>query len=315
MAANYGTNPQNPANVTGAQPFNPMTDQKDPSIYTHTTQPKSIRDYLAIARSRTGAPTFTNQPGSTGYQVPDQEMAIPEQPQSEYEKLPFNQRLGIDPHVRAQERVKEFLPDLWAQVFPGRAQGARLNDQEMQQWQGAVQALTGNLFKRFEKQYEWDMKNKSTGVDQRNKDQRYWQSKFVDAQISGNPITNPDGSPVSEADFIQQRMAVSDEMRFKQDMQSQEKGDSAEGAAGAGGAFDFSPEEVMHALQVDPGLGKAVDNQIRVFIQDGAGKELTPSEYQIVLSDPAYNDLVEQSTQEAIRYYADKIRKILMQQQ
>jgi len=219
MAANYSTNAQNPVNQSGGQPqgqVDPMAAQQ------RVGQPKTIRDYLAAARSQGTVPAFTNMPQGRGFMTNEPApQAISEGPQNEYERLPFSQRLKIDPYIRVKERLKTLLPELWEMTFPGMDSGAILDESQWAQWQGAVEAVSGNLLKRFDKQYEWAMKNESRNREQRDKDKKYWHSKFIDAELANRPPLNKEtGQPLTAQEFIQERMSIQDEMAFTEETEA-----------------------------------------------------------------------------------------------
>lgn len=279
MAANYGTNPSNPVNQAGGQaptgqdaiPQAPM--QRDPS---------SIRDYLSMARSQGATPSFTNRPGGEGHYMPEPEpQAIPEGPQSEYEKLPFAQRMKINPYMRAQERVKTMMPEMWQSMFPGMEPGSALQDYEMKQWQGAIENLTGNLLKHFDKQYEWSLKNESTNKGNRDKDRRFWQAKYVDAKLQGRPVVNEKtGMPMTESEFVNERISASDEMRFREETEGQESAD-----AGAEGLAGMDSMEVGEILRKNPSLMAEVKRQVMELIGKQQGRRISEIEFDLMSGD------------------------------
>jgi hypothetical protein len=289
MAANYGTNPTNPVNQAGGQ-MPAGQGQPDQPIPTYKGEPKSIRDYLSMARSPGAAPSFTNKPGGEGlYMEEPAPQAIPEAPQSEYEKMPFAQRMKINPYMRAQERVKTMMPELFQSMFPGMQQGAFLEDYQMEQWQGAVGKLTGNLLKHYDKQYEWSLKNENVNKTGREKDRRFWQSKYVDAKLRGQPAINEEtGMPLTETEFVNERISSSDEMRFKEEMEGQENA-----AGGEAGLSSMSPQDVGAILSKNPDLMKEIKYQVLSAISDAAGRSVTEEEFDSMKGDPGVQQIIQ----------------------
>jgi hypothetical protein len=263
-------------------------------------EPKSIRDYLSIARSQGQVPTFTNRPGGQGYQVEDQQ-AIAEGPQSQYEKTPFAQRMKMSPYVRAQERVKTLLPGLWDQMFQGMEQGAILDDYQMKAWNGAVGQLTSNLLKQFDKQYEWTLKNEVTQRGKREKDRQYWQKDYITQKSRGSvPVHEDTGQPYTESEYVEERISVADEMRFK--------AETAEGERGQGTAADLSPQEVGQILQNNPELGRSIKHQVMMAMTEHAGRQVTEGEFSAMVQDPAWKQIINDATSAAIEDNYENIR-------
>ena len=308
MAANYSTNPTNPVNQNGGQ----MPGQ-DPDAFAGQPmsqapqQPRTIRDYVNLAR-QTGQPmSFTNKAGGQGFYVNDRPQAIPEAPASEYEKLPFGKRISMDPYDRTRARLETMLPQIWESVFPGMdSNGVILNEAQMKQWQSAVQAVTARLLKHHDKQYEWYLKDqmKSKKDDSRSEDQRFWQSKYVDAMLRGSlPIDEETGMPVTEAEFISERMSVADEMRFKAEMEGQE---------GQGGTLDsFEPEDISRVLGSNPGLARAVKESTMEAISQQIGRPITDQELYAMQQDPQMREMLNQASYSALQQYQEDILQML----
>jgi hypothetical protein len=300
MPANYSSNPKNPANESGGQ----MMGGTNPSQLPRRN-PKSIKAYLDMARSGGQTPTFTNRPGGPGFNMGQepQPQAIPEGPQNDYEKIPFSKRMRMDPYMRAQNRVRTMLPELWAHVFPGMQQGAILDEAQMQMWTGVVEKLTGNLLKQYSKQYEWAMKNDIDADANIAKDRKYWQSKFQDAVLRGNPPINPEtGEPVNEAEWVQDRLDVASEMKFKQEM-SREVNEMA----GRETIDDFTPQEVQQVLSKNPAVANAIRLQIRYSLGQIAGRELSDGEFEAIANDPQWRSALNEATRDALEQYQDRI--------
>jgi hypothetical protein len=310
MAANYSTNPSNPMNQNGGQPQG--NEQANPYNQIGTpvmTQPKSIRDYLELVRSQQAAgqnvaPSFTNRFGGEGFFVGDEpQQAIPEGPQSEYESHPFSERVKMDPWDRATNRVQQMLPDIWQQVFPNRPQGSTLSDAEMKQWNEAVQTITGSLIQRYDKQYEWFLKNQKTLQQDRDKDRKFWQAKFVDAQLRGQPARKPDGSPMSEAEFVNERMSAADELKYQdfaeKEMETERKAKS-----------ELTPETVAAAMKKNKELARAIRLKIKSLVEDGVGRKLTDDEYRELMKNPDAQDLMNEASEGASNYYSDQIQQV-----
>jgi hypothetical protein len=242
-----------------------------------------------LSRARSGTASFTNRPGGEGFQMEEPApQAIPEEPQSEYEKMPFAQRMKINPYMRAQERVKTMMPELFQSMFPGMQQGAFLEDYQMEQWQGAVGKLTGNLLKHFDKQYEWSLKNENVNKAGREKDRRFWQAKHVDAKLRGQPPINEEtGMPLTEAEFVNERMSSSDEMRFKEEMEGQENAAGAE--AGLSG---MSSDDVGSILLKNPDLMKDIKYQVLSALSESMGRSVTEEEFEMIRDDPGVHRII-----------------------
>jgi len=307
MAANYSTNPTNPTNQNGGVLPADMQGQQGMVPPPGGMQnPKSIRDYVAAARSAKAVPTFTNVPETPGFFIDDRQQsgAIPEGPQSEYESIPFAERIKMDPWKRAQSRVQTMLPELWEATFPGYQQGATLSNDQMAQWNKVVQNLTANLIKHYDKQFEWSMKNEMKNAETREKDKKFWQSKFVDAQLRGQPVRKPDGSPMTEAEFVNERLSAADEMRFKEDVTKQERISSQ-------ATENLTPGTVTKAMKKNPNLARAIRLQIRTFVEDGVGRKLNDDEYRQLMKNPDAQDLINEASKDAVDYYSDKIMEEL----
>lgn len=304
MAANYSTNPTNPVNQQGGQmlPGDMQGQQGMVPPPSGMQNPKSIRDYVAAARAAKATPTFTNVPETQGFFIDDRQQAgaIPEGPQSEYEATPFAERIKQDPWKRATARVQTMLPELWEATFPGYQQGATLSNDQMKQWNEVVQNLTVNLIKHYDKQYEWAIKNEAKGAETKEKDRKFWQSKFVDAQLRGQPVRKEDGSPMSEAEFVNQRMSAAEEMRFKEDVTKDER-------ISQQATENLTPGTVAKAMKKNPNLARAIRLQIKTFVQDGIGRELTDDEYRELMKNPDAQDLINEASKDAVDYYSDKI--------
>ena len=315
MPANYSTNPTNPAGQNGGPMANPAIPQQpmDPTAGT-PQQPKNIRDYLALARSRSQVPMFTNQPGddnswnpetgqvaSQGVMAPQ---AIPEGPQSEYEKMPRGQRMKINPYIRAQERVKTFLPELWNAMFPGMEPGSGLGEADLEKWNGAVQALTGNLLKKFDKEYEWSLKNEQNTKNKRDKDELMWQKFYADKDTRGDTPRNPETQmPLSPAEFVEQQMAISDEMKFNREMADKERN--------TGTIADYDANQIGKVLQKHPDLGRMIKEEILSALSQQEGRQITDGDFNAMRKDPMQRDKVNQAAQQAIQNHGDEIMQYM----
>jgi hypothetical protein len=267
--------------------------------------PRSIKQYLEMAKGQGVAPRFTNVQGGEGYNINQGQsmqrpQAIPEGPQSEYEMIPFSKRMKMDPYVRAQNRVQTMLPQMWEQMFPGMQQGSILDERQMQMWQGAVEKVTGGLLKQFEKQYEWSMKNATEGS---GKDMRHWQQFYHEAVTKGNPPIDPKtGEPVSEAQFIQDRLDVANELKFKQEMGKKEIN-----AGPRESIDDFTHDEVKQVLSKNPAVGNAIRLQIKYSLGQIAGREITDGEFDAMARDPQWRPILNEATRDALEQYQDRI--------
>jgi hypothetical protein len=262
------------------------------------TEPTSIRDYLALAKE--GAARFTNmaseqQPG-TMY-MPDQPIqGIPEGPVSEYEKIPFTTRAGISPYIRAKERVRTMLPELWEAMFPGMQQGSTLNAEQMKQWTGAVEHMTSNLLKRFDKQYGAAQKVKAENKAQRLEDTRYWHKDFWKQKQMGRPITDAEGMPVTEAQYVEDRMSAGDEMKIKDALRNEEPEPNQE----------FKPDQIKAILNSNPELKQQILFQIRDIMQNTLGS-LSDEQFKAAMQDAGNKSLKNQAIQEALEQNREAI--------
>jgi hypothetical protein len=262
-------------------------------------EPSSIRDYLAIAKE--GAARFTNIPGEQqpgSMYLPDEtlQQGIPEGPASEYERIPFSTRAGMSPYVRAKERVRTMLPQLWEAMFPGMQQGATLNEQQMKQWTGAVEHMTGNLLKRFDKQYGAAQKVAAEGKKQRLEDTRYWHKDFWKQRQMGRPITDPEGNPISEAQYVSDRMNAGDEMKIKDMLRNEEPEQNQE----------FKPDQIKAILSGNPELKQKVLFQIRDIMQRTLGS-LTDEQFKAAMQDSGNKSLKNKAIQETLEQYREEI--------
>lgn len=262
-------------------------------------EPSSIRDYLALAKE--GAARFTNIPGEqqpgTMY-LPDETISqgIPEGPASEYEKIPFTTRAGMSPYIRAKERVRTMLPELWQAMFPGMQQGATLNEQQMTQWTGAVEHMTGNLLKQYDKQYGAAEKVKAENKKQRLEDTRYWHKDFWKQKSMGRAITDNEGRPISEAQYVEDRMNAGDEMKIKDKLRNEEP-EEKEG---------FKPDQIKAILNRNPELKQRILFQIRDIMQKTLGS-LTDEQFKAAMKNPDYKSFKDQAIKEALEQNREEI--------
>jgi len=313
MPANYSTNPTNPAGQNGGPMANPAIPQQpiDPTAGT-PQQPKNIRDYLALARSKNQVPRFTNQAGDDNSWNPEtgrvasqgvmtQAQAIPEGPQSEYEKMPRGQRMRINPYIRAQERVQTFLPEMFAVMFPGVDPGGGLGEADMKKWTGAVEALTGNLLKKFDKEYEWSLKNEQDTKEKRSKDELMWQKFYAEQDVKGNTPRNPETQmPLTPAEFVANQMGIADEMKFKKDMAKEE--------SDKGTIDDFDINQISAVIQSRPDLAKS----IRIKLKDSLsqmlnGAEISDDQLEAIRTDASWKGTFDQLVRESILEHQDEI--------
>ena len=298
--ANYSANP------TGPKP--------EPQSYEMgqggAMEPRSIRDYLSIAKE--GARRFTNIQGEAGegtLYMPEQQdpQAIPEGPQSAYEQMPFSQRVQLSPYIRAKERVKTMMPELWETMFPGMQQGATLEPHQMKQWEGAVGSLTSNLLKHFDKQYGEALKLKSKGKDQRFKDQQYWQQFYNKEKSMGRPVIDPEGMPVSEADFVRERMSVSDEIRIKDALKDKP-------AAATVATEQYDVKQIGEILGRNPELKRQILFQIKGYLEQTLGA-LNEKQFNDALTNPRYQQIRSEAIHDTLKQYNDEIIKAAGQPQ
>ena len=306
-------NPQSPNNQGGVQmqPDGPQTmDPSQPMPVNKNT--RTIRDYIALARSRNQAPSFTNIPGGQGFDVrqdpryiPDQ--AIPADPVDDYESVPWDQRVKQDPYMRALRSSKRMLPELFQLTFPDKQMGGEpLTPEEMKTWEGVVGKLTGNLVDRYDKQYEWYMKNKDKGIDKREKDEQFWQKFYAQQEAQMKPPVNEDGTIMSPQEFINKQMAISDQRRMQSDLENVE----AKGTTGQKTIDDISDEEKVELIRKNPKVQKALAAVVKNKLSDLLGKELTDQEFYALRSDPEMAQQFQKATQEAVSEMQDDLVNI-----
>ena len=288
-------------------PAAPPEDQGQVMGQQGMAEPSSIRDYLALAKE--GAARFTNIPGQaqpgTLYmpEATPPAQAIPESQASDYEKLPFSTRAGLSPYIRAKERVRTMLPQLWEQMFPGMQRGATLNEQQMKEWTGAVQYLTGNLLKQYDTQYGAAQKLKKEGVKQRLEDQKYWQKDFWKQKQMGRPILDSESMPVSEAQYVEDRMAASDEMKIKDELRA--KGQTSESNIAT---ERFNLQQMGQILDNNPDLRRQILFQIKQYMQGILGS-VTEAEFNAAYANPEYKQLKEKAISDTMMQFNDEILK------
>jgi hypothetical protein len=284
-------------------PAAPTEDQGQVMNQQGISEPSSIRDYLAIAKE--GAARFTNIPGeqAPGTMYMPEPQAVAEQPVSAYEMQPFSRRVGLSPYVRAKERLKTMLPELWETMFPGMQRGATLNEQQMKQWQGGVAHLTGNLLKQFDEQYGAAQKLKKEGKEQRGEDQRYWQKDFWKQKQMGRAITDNEGNPVTEAQYVEDRLSASDEMKIKDELRS--KGQTSESDIAT---ERFNLQQMGKILSSNPDLKRQITFHIKTRMQEVLGS-MSDAEFNAAFSDPNNRQLKDDAISEAMRQFNDEIIK------
>ena len=311
MPANYSMNPTKPKvqDPTGGQ----VPGQTQPPATAMPAEPRNIRDYLTLARSRGQVPTFTNIPGGQGFNInqdpgmiPPQ--AIPQEPVSEYEKIPFARRMKMDPYVRAKERVKTMLPDIWQSMFPGQDPAMGLSPEDLKKWSGAVEQVTGKLLKQFDKQYEWSRKNEETKSLKRDKDYQYWQKHYADLEAKQQQPTDPEtGMPVPVQEYVQKQIDIADEMKFKSETEMQERAESTK----TGGIQDFDGPSILGAITRNPDLAGRIRQDVMASLSAMVGTQLSEQDVEQMRSDPQWKDTFNQETHKAIMQYQDEIVGIL----
>jgi hypothetical protein len=286
-------------------PAAPPADQGQVMGQQGISEPTSIRDYLALAKE--GAARFTNIPSEqapgTMYmpEQPQPNQAIPESQASDYEKLPFSTRANLSPYIRAKERVRTMLPQLWEQMFPGMQRGATLDEIQMKEWTGAVQYLTGNLLKQYDTQYGAAQKLKKEGKAQRLKDQQYWQKDFWKQKQMGRPITDSEGLPISEAQYVEDRMSASDEMKIKDELRA--KGQTSESNIAT---ERFNLAQMGKIFQNNPDLKHRVVFQIKQYMQRVLGTA-TGADFNAAYANPEYRQLKADAIRDTMMQFNDEI--------
>jgi hypothetical protein len=296
--ANFGMNPTTPDNQNqpgGQQPVDPAQQQVQ-------RDPRSIRDYLSLARSQGTVPSFTNRPGGEGHFMPEPApQAIPEGPQSDYEKMKFSDRMKMNPYMRAQQRMQTMLPELWQSMFPGMESDSIIDDNQMKQWNGAVQKMTSNLLKQFDKQYEWSLKNESTNKMNREKDRKFWQAKFIDSKLKGSPMLNEEtGQPMTESEFVRERLSASDEMRFREETEMEESTN-----AGQEGLAGMDSAQVGQILRKNPSLMSEIKRQVMELLGQQQGRRISEIEFDLMSGEQ-----VNAATHEVLMNNEDQILQL-----
>ena len=306
-------NPQNP-NTPGGMPAPQQGQQPmDPNQPAPVNQnPRTIRDYIALARSQGQAPSFTNITGGQGFDVrqdpryiPDQ--AIPADPVDDYESTPWDQRVKQDPYMRAMRSSKRMLPELFQLTFPDKQMGGDpLTPEEMKKWEGVVGKLTGNLVQRYDKQYEWYMKNKDKSVGKREKDEQFWQKFYAQQEAQMKPPVNEDGTIMSPQEFIDKQMAISDQRRMQYDLEKKD----AKATGSKKTINDISDEEKVKLIKNNPKVQKALASRVKDKLSDIEGRELTDQEFYAMRTDEATAQKFQEATQQAIYEMQDDLVNI-----
>jgi hypothetical protein len=308
---NNSMNPTSPANGGGAQPNAAPSNPATPDVPTAPpAQPRNIRDYIALARSQGQAPSFTNQDGGAGYDIRQDpnmiQQAIPEEPQSEYEQMPFAQRMKINPYIRAKQRMQTMMPELYQTMFPqGGSDNGELSKQEYEHYQGSVEAMTANLLKQYDKQYDWALKNEAKSKSKRVKDEDSWQKFYANLESQQRLPTDPDSGEVLTArEFIDKQMSIADERKFAQDMEKEvaleEEKPSFE---------DYGAEDIVEIIRNNPDLGAALKERVMEAISEIVGTQISDNQYLAIYQDAAWKEKFNELTRNAVMEMQDEIMK------
>ena len=306
-------NPQNPNTPGGMN----MPQQAQQPMYPNqpapvNKNPRTIRDYIALARSQSQVPSFTNVTGGNGFDVrqdpkyiPDQ--AIPADPVDDYESTPWDQRVKQDPYMRALRSSKRMLPELFQMTFPDKQLGGEpLAPEEMKKWEGVVGKLTGNLVQRYDKQYEWYMKNKDKSIDKREKDEQFWQKFYAQQEAQMKPPVNEDGTIMSPQEFIDKQLAISDQRRMQSDLENKDM----KSTAGQKTINDISDEDKVKLIKNNPKVRKALAASVKNKLSDLMGRELTEQEFYGMRTDPETAQQFQEATREAVSEIQDDLVNI-----
>jgi len=202
---------------------------------------------------------------------------------------------------------KRMLPELFQLTFPDKQMGGDpLTPEEMKKWEGVVGKLTGNLVSRYDKQYEWYMKNKDKSVDKREKDEQFWQKFYAQQEAQMKPPINEDGTIMSPQEFIDKQMAISDQRRMQSDLEKVDAKDTA----GQKTINDISDEEKVELIKKNPKVRKALAASVKNKLSDIMGRELTDQEFYSMRTDPETAQQFQEATQEAISEMQDDLVNI-----
>jgi hypothetical protein len=313
---NTNMNPSNPdtpggmpAPVAPGDPAQPEEQQP--------AEPKTIRDYLSLARSQGQVPRFTNIDDAPGFDIRQdpgyvQNQAISEGPDNEYEMEPADQRRLKDPYIRTQQSLTRFLPEMFEVMFPGQQPGTLdPKGPEAKKWEGAVAGLTSNLLKRYSEQHSWEMKNRKKDKAQRTKDEQYWQKFFATQAAKQQPVLNEDGSRMTEVEFIDKQMGIADERKMKAELGSQEdkKGAEAEGAIGGTveSLTDMKDKDIQGAIQRSPELAEKIKAKVVENMSAIVGEQVTEADFFAFRNDPRWQEQFRAEIRKVIDMFEEDI--------
>jgi len=302
-------NPQNPETPGGM----PAPGGMDPTQDTQQAQPepKTIRDYVALARQQGQVPTFTNIDGAQGFDIRQdpgyiqtyQEQAISEGPDNEYEAEPWDQRVRKDPYLRAQQSLPRFLNEMWAMRFPDQEPGTLdPNSPEAKEWQGQVEAVTGHLLKKYSKQHDWWLKQKDRDKAKRTKDEQYWQKFYAQQDAAMRTPTHPDGNIMSPSEFVDKQMGIADERKMKEEIGAEEAKDGPTGTYD-----DLEGDEIMEIVRANPDLQAAIKARIVEALSQQEGRQITDPEFLAMRTDPDKMQMFQQQAKTAIDSFGEDI--------
>jgi hypothetical protein len=316
---NTNMNPQNPdtsggmpAPGTPGAPAGPEDPGQQPA-----PEPKTIRDYLAIARSQGQVPTFTNIDNAPGFDIRQdpsyiQDQAIPEGPGNEYEQEPWDQRVIKDPYIRTQQSLTRFLPQMFEIMFPGQEPGTLPKDSpEAQRWGSAVSGLTKNLLKRYSDQHNWELKDRKKSKEQRSKDEQYWQRFYATQNAKMQPVLNEDGSRMTEVEFIDKQMAIADERRMKSELGTEAEAAEAKAAGTTDGTIetldDMEDKDIQRSIQKSPELAEKIKAKVVEEMSAVVGEQITDADFFAFRNDPRWQSQFREIIKRVIDTFEEDI--------
>jgi hypothetical protein len=311
------SNPSNPDTPGGMPSPGAPADPANPQAQPAPQEPKTIRDYLAIARSQGEVPRFTNIDNAQGFDIRQdpgyiQNQAISEGPDNEYEKEPADQRRLKDPYIRTQQSLPRFLDQMFRVMFPGQEPGTLDPDgPEAKKWKGAVAGLTSNLLKRYSEQHSWEMNNRNKNKAQRTKDEQYWQKFYATQDAKMQPPLNDDGSKMLESEFIAKQMGIADERKMKSELGSKEEKENAEAEGTVGGTVqglnDMKDKDIQNAIQRSPELAEKIKAKVIENMSAIVGEQIDEADFFAFRNDPRWQEQFRAEIRKVIDTFEEDI--------
>jgi hypothetical protein len=306
------SNPDTPGGMPA--PVDPAQPQAQPA-----PEPKTIRDYLALARSQGQVPRFTNIEGAPGFDIRQdpgyiQNQAISEGPENEYEKEPWDQRVLKDPYLRTQQSLPRFLDQMWLAKFGenGPAPGTLdPNSPEAEDWQKQVATVTSYLLKKYSKQHDWALKDRHKAKEQRSKDEQYWQKFYATQAAKMQPPLNDDGSKMSESEFIDKQMGIAEERKMRTEIGDEEDKAGAEAEGTTGGIVesldDMKDKDIQRAIQNSAELAEKIRAKVMENMSAIVGEQVTEADFFAFRNDPRWQEQFRAEIRKVIGMFEEDI--------